>query len=332
MNLKLNRLSFLTRQVADSKAQPSAAPVPSPFGSARTRNRRTPGARLRRETLLSGADAEVVRQACTGLLERLTQSESLNLRQLLLPLYIQSLRSESVRGDALGVWRREDETFWLSRFHFRRPGAGEKRLKVGIFAGIHGDEPAGILGLMDFIRELDMTPELGKHFDLWLYPACNPTGCVAGTRHSWSGRDLNREFWRGSMEREVILLENELRAQRFDGIISLHSDDTAEGFYGYARGSVLSKQLLQPALNAAARAQARDPRPFIDGFRAVNGIIHDSFDGILSAPPGQSPRPFEIILESPARSPLEDQRRAICLALDSVLAEYRRFISYGADL
>jgi succinylglutamate desuccinylase len=45
---------------------------------------------------------------------------------------------------------------------------------VGIFAGIHGDEPAGILGLMDFIRELDENPEIGQHFELYLYPLCNP--------------------------------------------------------------------------------------------------------------------------------------------------------------
>ena len=293
--------------------------------------RRFPEARTP-EPLLRPEDGDTVRRASALVIESLTRNQPLPLRQLLLPLYIQALRSASIRGDALSVWKEGDQTLWLPRFQFRRPGTGERRIKVGIFAGIHGDEPAGILALMDFIRELDETPEIGRSFDLWLYPACNPGGCLAATRHTASGKDMNREFWRGSSEREVVLLEGELRRQQFDGIIALHSDDTSDGFYGYARGDVLARQLLSPALDAAERAQARDNRLFIDGFRAVNGIIHDSFDGILSAPPEQSPKPFEIILESPARSPLVDQRRALSLALGAVLAEYRQFIAYGADL
>jgi hypothetical protein len=76
----------------------------------------------------------------------------------------------------------------------------------------------------------------------------------------------------------------------------------------------------------------RDGRPFIDGFSAVNGIIHDSFDGILSAPPSDVPQPFEIILESPTGAPLAAQRTAFRLALKSILTEYRKFIAYGGDL
>ncbi len=203
---------------------------------------------------------------------------------------------------------------------------------MGIFAGIHGDEPAGILGLMDFIQELDEMPEIGRHFELYLYPVCNPGGYLAGTRVSPSGKDLNREFWRGSAQKEVQLLERELLSRQFDGIISLHSDDTSPGFYGFARGAVLSRQLLAPALSAAEQAQPRDTRPFIDGFRAVNGMVHDSYDGILCAAPTQIPQPFELILESPALAPLANQRNAFRLALKAILQEYSPFIAYGANL
>jgi hypothetical protein len=64
----------------------------------------------------------------------------------------------------------------------------------------------------------------------------------------------------------------------------------------------------------------------------VNGIIHNCFDGILSAPAEQRPQPFEIVLESPSNTPIADQRQAFVFALQSILAEYRKFISYGADL
>jgi hypothetical protein len=262
----------------------------------------------------------------------LEQRRSVGLAELMAPLLLQARHSRCLRADSLSVWESRGETHWLPRFRFQRTDAVKERHKFGIFAGIHGDEPAGILGLMDFLRELDETPEIGRHFELWLYPVCNPGGFLAGTRESLSGKDLNREFWRGSAEREVRLLEQEIERRRFDGIISLHSDDTSPGFYGFARGDVLARQLLSPALAEAEKALARDSRPFIDGFRAVNGMIHESYEGILCAPPAQTPQPFELILESPAGAPLADQRRAFTLALKAVLAEYNSFSAYGAGL
>jgi hypothetical protein len=284
------------------------------------------------EPQLSEHGSRKTREAAALVAEGIALRHRFTIRQLLLPLLTQAVYSRCLRADAVGAWHVGIESHWLPRFHFQRTTIRKQRIKVGIFAGVHGDEPAGILGLMDFVRELDENPELGRGFELWLYPMCNPTGYLAGTRESASGVDLNREFWRNSGEPEVQLLEKEIAARQFDGIISLHSDDTSPGFYGYARGSVLANQLLVPALTAAEQAQPRDARQLIDGFRAVNGIIHDCYDGILSAPPTQHPQPFEIILESPAHSPLANQRQAMALALQSILSEYLKFIAYGGEL
>jgi protein MpaA len=273
-----------------------------------------------------------VKEAASLVLQSVTRNHRLSVKQLLLPMLTQVVYSKCLTADAIGNWEINGETHWLPRFTFQRTTIKKQRIKVGIFAGVHGDEPAGILGLMDFVRELDEDPEMGRGFELSLYPLCNPTGYLAGTRESSGGKDLNREFWRESQEPEIQLLEKEIRARQFDGIIALHSDDTSPGFYGYARGSVLANHLLVPALVAAEQAQPRDWRRFIDGFRAVNGIIHDAYDGILSAPTTQHPQPFEIILESPALTPLSEQRRAFTLALKSILSEYRQLIAYGGEL
>lgn len=160
----------------------------------------------------------------------------------------------------------------------------------------------------------------------------NPTGYEDGTRLARSGKDLNREFWRGSLEPEVALIEKELLAQKFDGIIALHSDDTSEGLYGFVRGKTFTKHLLEPALAAAEAALPLNQAAVIDGFHAVNGIIHTAYDGILTAPPGAVPSPFEIILESPHHAPMDLQRRAFVLALSEILRHYRRLISYAADI
>jgi protein MpaA len=284
------------------------------------------------EHLLNPQVSVNVRRASALIEEAIEAGRPVALAELLAPMLIQARSSRRLRADALSVWESHGETLWLPRFQFQRTGVVKERHRFGIFAGIHGDEPAGILGLMDFLRELDETPDIGRNFELWLYPVCNPGGYLAGTRESRSGKDLNREFWRGSGEREVQLLEREIALRRFDGIIALHSDDSSPGFYGFARGDVLARQLLCPALEEAEKALPRDARPFIDGFKAVNGMIHESYDGILCAPPEQSPQPFELILESPAGAPLADQRRAFSLALKAVLSEYNSFTAYGAGI
>jgi len=255
-----------------------------------------------------------------------------SIKELLLPLFVQVGTSDFLRADSLGFWRQGEDRFWLPRFVFQRTQLMKPRIKIAIFAGLHGDEPAAILGLIDFVRQLDENPMLGRDYQLWIYPMCNPSGYVDGTRHARSGLDLNREFWKISGEPEVKLLEEEIRRQKFDGIISLHSDDTSNGVYGFVRGATLTRHLLQPALAAAEAALPTNRESHIDGFHAVDGIIHTAYDGILSAPPDMHPAPFEIILETPQLAPEELQRKAFVLALECILSEYRRMISFAANI
>ncbi len=216
---------------------------------------------------------------------------------------------------------------------FRGAGeTGEPHIRVAIFAGIHGDEPAGVHAIADLLRFVEANPFLFRAYRLHIYPLCNPTAFEDGTRHTRSGKDLNREFWRGSLEPEVNLIERELLVNQFDGIISLHSDHDSDGLYGFVRGNVLAEHLLKPALAAAEAALPVNQAAVIDGFHAVEGIIQTCYDGILSAPSTQSPSPFEIVLESPTEAPLELQRKAFVLALTETLREYRRLISFAQNI
>jgi hypothetical protein len=225
------------------------------------------------------------------------------------------------------------ETYELTRYSFVGPEGGDTPIHIGIFAGVHGDEPEGAHALVHFIRLLEARPDLAQGYHLSFYPICNPTGFEDGTRFSRSGKDLNREFWKNSGEPEVRLLQAELISRSFQGIISLHTDDTSSGFYGYARGATLTKHLLKPALEAVEQILARDTRPVIDGFRARNGIIYDAYEGMLSFPPPRvRPRPFEIILETAAAPPSYLKEAAFIAALQTILSEYRKFIAYAPNL
>ena len=255
-----------------------------------------------------------------------------DIGELLAPLERLAGVSSNLVASHAGRFESDGEAYYLPRYLFVGPQGGGTPIHVGIFAGIHGDEPEGIHALIQFVQVLEAHPELAKGYHLSLYPLCNPTGFEDHTRASRSGRDLNREFWRNSADPEVRLLEGELRNRAFEGLISLHTDDTSNGFYGFARGAMLTRNLIVPALAAAEKFLPRDERPVIDGFAARNGVIRTGYEGILAAPPKVRPRPFEIILETPAAAPEYLKQFAFVAALQTILAEYQKFIAYASNL
>ncbi len=204
--------------------------------------------------------------------------------------------------------------------------------KFAIFAGIHGDEEAGTRAAFDLVRWASEQPVELHDYELHIYPVCNPTGVRSKTRHSSKGLDLNRYFWTDSTEPEIQYLESELQREQYDGIISLHSDSDSDGLYGFVRGSLLSEHLLRPALQDASSILPRNDANVIDGFLADGGIIREGYPGMLTAPPDQFPQPLEIVFETPALAPLNQQVAASVSAVKSILQRYRELQAYAPNL
>ena len=266
------------------------------------------------------------------------------IETLLRPFHLVASTSEEVISGVVGKFKaKNNRDYSLPRFIVTGPAGGDTPIRIGIFGGLHGDEPESILGLLPFFRSIVADPELIRGYILFLYPLVNPTGYERGTRTSLSGKDLNREFWKGSEEPEVFLIEQELIDHRFDGIVSLHADSESNGIYGYARGATLSAEILAPALRAAEEAVPRDLASVIDGWAAKEGIITEGYEGILSSPgeqgaPGHAkefargPQPFEIVFETPQQVSVTQQVEASRLALLSILENYRSFIAFSQNL
>ncbi|MEI7731732.1 MAG: succinylglutamate desuccinylase/aspartoacylase family protein [Verrucomicrobiota bacterium] len=255
-----------------------------------------------------------------------------SLENILAPLEQLAVHSVNLIAEQGTKFESAGQTYELPRYRFIGPRGGGDPIRIGLFAGIHGDETEGIHALIQFIKLIDAKPELATDYCLFLYPVCNPTGLTDNTRLSRSGKDLNREFWQQSAEPEVKILEAELTTHTFQGLISLHTDDTSDGFYGYAHGATLTQYLIEPALQAADQFVPRNGNRVIDGFNARNGIIRDGFKGILRAPPNARPRPFELILETPKYPPEFLKESALVTALLSILSEYRKLVAFAPNL
>lgn len=241
-------------------------------------------------------------------------------------------RARGLEIGTAGEFGRDGQRERIVRWRFAGPSLGQTPIRLGLFAGLHGDEPAGCEALGRFLTGVIEEPVRATGYELFVYPVVNPSGYRAATRANASGKDINREFWRGSMEPEVQIVEHELRTHAFAGLITLHADDTCEGHYGYSHGQELDDALLRPALLAAEKVMPRDRRAVIDGFHAREGVISDCFEGVLSAPPEQTPRPFNLIFETPAPLPLELQVSANVAALDAILATYRGMIAFAQGI
>jgi len=255
-----------------------------------------------------------------------------SLRPLLAPLEELSAHSDRLFTAHLGWQDRTGISGMIPRFLFTGPGDRGSFLRVGLFAGIHGDEPSGVEAAVELLHRLHENPQPALGYELFVYPVCNPWGFSRDARWLKSGADMNREFWRGSDEIEVLVLEGQLMKLAFDGIVALHADDTSPGLYGFAKGHQLTRHVLEPSLEAASRFLPRNFDKSIDNFQANAGIIEDGYSGILGAPPTQRPRPFEIVFETPHRTENSLQVEAHVAAILTMLESFRAMIAEAQNI
>jgi len=148
----------------------------------------------------------------------------------------------------------------------RTPGP---RPRIYLSAGIHGDEPAGPLALLEMI-------EAGV-FDaraVWfICPLLNPAGFLRGARENAAGVDLNRDY-RNTRSLEIRAHVAWLSRQpNFDAAFCVHEDWEAKGYYLYEQNPLGRPSLAAAMLAAAAPSCPTDPSPLIDDREAVGGII-----------------------------------------------------------
>jgi hypothetical protein len=202
---------------------------------------------------------------------------------------------------------------------------------VLISAGIHGDEPAAVEGLLQW---LEHPTSYHRRFHFTVFPLLNPWGLRHNSRTDQSGRDLNRLFHRSDVSliramSKIVMAEKVPYALT----VALHEDYDAEGFYIYEitrQKKAWGHQILQ----AVRRLCPPDPRPTIDGRRARQGLMfrpklkrdvfasiglpeapHHFFQGARRALTFETPSEFDLTRRAQA------QHRALQVALQLLAHE-----------
>ena len=127
-------------------------------------------------------------------------------------------------------------------------------------------------------RALIKDDRLPADAECWVLPCINPTGFALNQRENQEGIDLNRDY-RNPRSLEVQAQIRWLQDKgAFDCAVCLHEDWEAKGFYMYAVNPDKMPCVSSSILESVERAFPIDRSEEIEGFPAVNGIIHPLVD------------------------------------------------------
>ncbi len=157
----------------------------------------------------------------------------------------------------------------------RTPGP---RPRIYLSAGIHGDEPAPPLALLEMIEA-----GVFDHRATWfICPLLNPAGFIHATRENAAGLDLNRDYLdlhSAEIRDHVTWLG---RQPNFDLTFCLHEDWEATGYYLYELNPTRRPSLAHAMIEAVRLLCPIDPSAIIDGRPVAEpGIIRPIDDPLM---------------------------------------------------
>lgn len=137
-----------------------------------------------------------------------------------------------------------------------------------ISAGIHGDEPAPVEGLIEWAEE---SLKNLSDWKIQIFPCLNPWGLERNIRYDEKGRDLNRCFDAHKIQ-QIAEQIKVMKGWSFDLALTLHEDYDSRGFYLYEVSS--SRPYWgEQICDDLSTIMSPDPRRLIDGRPARKGLI-----------------------------------------------------------
>ncbi len=195
------------------------------------------------------------------------------------------------------------------------------KYSVHLTAGIHGDEPAGVEGLLRFMEQI--SPRILKQVALSVFPCVNVWGYERNSRENKAGQDINRLFKPGANCAEVDLMRIGWGRRQFDLAVTCHEDYDSPGAYVY---ELKEKHPFfgEDIVKAFSKHVKIDKRPVIEEQFSINGVIRRDLSKL---PRGLYPEAIYLVkgsrahtrhtltLETPSLQPFEERVAAQIAAL-----------------
>lgn len=159
-----------------------------------------------------------------------------------------------------------------------------------IMAGVHGEEPGGVWGLLNVLMKLKL---MRINVNLSFIPIMNPFGFKNGIRYNAELKSVNSGYFRTKSGEQELTEEGKIFNKNFvrltelskNGFLSCHEDVQSKDFYLYEiipgfKPDFIAEELLK--LGTKYFNQKRDGYIYDDGFGNVNnGIVMNEEDGTI---------------------------------------------------
>lgn len=221
----------------------------------------------------------------------------------------------------------------------------DQRLNVLLSAGVHGDEPAGVHTVLEFLET--KAPAYADRFRFFVFPCVNPVGFERDTINSGENLNVNRMFKTDTPSTEAKLVKAQLEKWnvKFAFTIDMHeippywadegftAKDNPREAYLYETHADKTKRIGRKLLDELPKEIEVCRWPKIYGDKADRGLVsypegnfnpvyaeQTTLDGFLQA--NYSPHTFTS--ETPIGWPLAKRVRAQTSWLLSALKHYSK--------
>jgi hypothetical protein len=138
----------------------------------------------------------------------------------------------------------------ISRYVFEGEQSSGSPIRIGIFAGLRGNDAVGPGAVATFLEDLVALPHLGNNLRIYAYPVVNATGFEVATPSSERRQYIINQIGCKTVSAETYQIEREIFAIAFDGVITIRSDDERKHFKVGISDAHLQETFVRPILSA----------------------------------------------------------------------------------
>jgi hypothetical protein len=187
-------------------------------------------------------------------------------------------------------------------------------IRIGIFAGLRGDNTVGPGAVARFLEDLVALPELGESLRIYAYPVVHAASFENATPSLRRSEYIINQIGCKILSSENYQIEREIFAIAFDGIITIRLEDEIKNFKVGISDARLDDVLVRPILSAL--------KPFLPN---VEGGVSGS-RRFLTAGNGLKRKPFELTFQVPSSGWSGLHSIGLRIALHTVVDCYRRYV------
>jgi hypothetical protein len=201
----------------------------------------------------------------------------------------------------------------ISRYVFEGEQTSESPIRIGIFAGLRGDDEVGPAAVSMFLADLVALPYLANDLRIYAYPIVSAANFETGASYCEPSQYVTNQTGCETLSSERYQIEREIFAIGFDGIISIQIEDGIENVKVGISDSRLHEALVRPILSSL--------EPFLPNVEDCEGSSGRS----LTTGIRFKRRPFELTFRVPSSGWSGLYAMGLRIAFHMVVDCYRSF-------